>query len=775
MIQQVNGRPQAVIDGSMIAPSAYCDYIIRKGTDEWRQRVEQFVRSGVKVFMLNVRPMSTDYFDSPFWPDDGVFPDTEQDEQYSLANQAKAILAMQPEAKFYLRGWVSAPIGWAKKRPGEVQTDEDGKTYRQASLSSRSYLEGLERSLQNMVTYIESQPWGKHMAGYLMAAYGEGLLPLTIVGKMFDRSEANRAAFKAWVARRYGNDDALRQAWRDPSASLDKVDVPRDRDWLAKRATLAPSIGGVTAHPETLPVNGGAHHKGLFHFIEPANAAPEHDYCRFMRDNFITWCRVQAHSIKQVCAKLGRRRIVGLDICKQPLLGWQILSAFDGIGDGQSAANLAILSGSFDVDELLDDADLDCLFTPADYHARTVGYAFEPEGPGDSLVLRKKTLFVENDARTYVGAGIRDQGAFRDIAEVRAGLLRNEAMPISRGFHSYWCNVGSSYFHDTEIQKVVASLVPVVKRSHDKPFHETRDAIAMVVDDSSPLFEDFTSGFQSLAVIWQRINGLAHCGVPYRIFLLSDLKRENFPRYRTYLFPNLFKVDDETITLLRRKVLCDGNVAIFGPATGITDGKVLTAEPATKLLGVRMELALRSPVHQVILQDPRGGPHKITAKLPASMTFGDSLPYGPALVPVDRGVESAGATPLGHATACFFMHRTGLFVREFGSGAAGNTAPGKRGPDDYAILWSFAAPLPANLLREAARYAGSHVWCEEDDVVYASDSFAALHSVKGGRRTLRLPRSARVTDAMTGERIGDAMTEVTFDVTPPATRMFLFE
>lgn len=330
---------------------------------------------------------------------------------------------------------------------------------------------------------------------------------------------------------------------------------------------------------------------------------------------------------------------------------------------------------------------------------------------------------------------------------------------MSRGLHDYWCNVGSSYFHAANIHEhTVAKLAPALDRMNDWPHRETRDAIALVIDDTSPLVEDFTSGYQSLAVIWQRIRGLAHCGVPYRILLLSDLARGNVPRYKAWLFPNLFKVDDDVLALLRRTVLRDGNVAIFGPATGITDGRLLTAEPASRLLGVPMELHPRTCVRHVVVQDIPG--HAISRELPASHIFGDSLPYGPTLTPCDRAVEAcASATTLGHANLCWLIHRSGFFINEL---------------PECRIVWSCAMPLSAEVLRACARTAGCNIWCEENDVIYASDSVAAIHTVKSGPRTLRLPRRCRVTDAISGDtQETDTDGCLQLELRAPETRVFL--
>ncbi|HOF87617.1 MAG TPA: hypothetical protein PLZ36_05865 [Armatimonadota bacterium] len=763
LIQYCDGRPVIMHDGRPVSQAAYCDYIT---WNDWKDRVLEFIESGVTVYYLSPTPEET----GPCWgfpvqpPREGEW----RPHRLPLAEQAAFILAHVPDALFVIRFSSTVPKAWAEAHPAEMQTDEDGKTYADASLASNRYLRDVAAFCGALVRWCEGMPWGDRIVGYLDAPYGEGLLPLNCFGKFFDCSPANAAGFRAWARERYATDAALAAAWGADGLTHAAVSVPTDRAWRERRRAAAPTLKGDPVSAK-MPANVPAGITGYFHWLEAGNAPREQDYCRFMRDAFTHKFTLIARAIKHACAAVGVTRLVGFDVSKQPLMGWPILSNFDGIGDIASFPHILLLSGSWDVGRLLDEPAIDLIFTPADYTARTVGFAYEAEGLTDSLLLRGKTMVIENDARCYVGAGAREQGAFRTEKEVEAGLLRNAALTLSRGIQSYWCNVGSSYFHDPGIHRTIATLVPMLDRLNTAPHRETRDAVALIIDDESALFEDFTGGYQALSVIWQRVLGLAHCGVPYRIFLLSDLAKASFPPYKVYLFPNLFVVDDRVMALLRATVLRDGNLAIFGPATGIHDGAHLSADGATRLFNVEMELIPRTTVRHVIVQDHG---HPISAELPASLTYGDRMAYGPTLVPQEWAVENAGGVPLGHANACWFIHRTGLFLKEMGAGAAGNGAPGARGAGDYALLFSSAMPLPANLLRAAARYAGCHIWCEQDDVIYASDAFVALHSVKAGPRVIALPRPCTVTNALTREVIGDPLTEIRVTVSPPETFLF---
>ena len=50
-----------------------------------------------------------------------------------------------------------------------------------------------------------------------------------------------------------------------------------------------------------------------------------------------------------------------------------------------------------------------------------------------------------------------------------------------------------------------------------------------------------------------------------------------------------------------------------------------------------------------------------------------------------------------------------------------------------------------------------------------------MHSTKAGKRTIKLPRPATVTNAITQEKIGENLTEITVEIDPPATFIFSLE
>lgn len=739
------GRPVILDDqNERIQPAAYCDCQVRQ-FDKWVERNRAFAESGVHLYFLTVvHDWGTNA--TAFWIGDGDYPFATA--RGDLEDQARAILAFDAQARFYVRFGDSVPKKWANAYSDEMQLSSTGVRMNQISPASAHGLDAFKRYVADVVRYCESRDWTERIVGYMYFPHGEGLTELATNGYVFDQSPAMQEAFRDFTRERYANAAAVSAAWGEAHDRFASVRVPTDQEWSAKRARS-------------------------LHWPEPALMRRERDYFALQQRLFRRWTGGIMETLRTATA--ARPVLLGIDAFKQPMIGWQLTLAFgrkDHIDDPMcDYPEMTLPSGATAIADILDQEGWDIVITPSDYTARSMGFGWESEGVNDSLRLRNKAMLVENDARTWVGAEAETLGAFLTPAEVRAGLLRNTAWVLTRGHLHYWMVVGSWYFDDPQIHEIaIRTERKLINAARLWPHRETADAICLVIDDSSPMHEDGTAGYQQIANLWQRHLGLAHCGVPYRVYLLSDLDRAEMPRYKTYLFPNLFQLDEARLAMLKRTVLRNGNVVILGPATGITDGHALGAAGISTLLDMPFELIRKQAPRRVLVQ----GGHPLTARLPASLTYGDSYPYGPILVPTRAAVTAGGVAALGRAVLFWEVNKPGLILKEFGAGAAGNGQPGERGADDYALVWSAAMPLPAGLLRECARWAGSCVWCEEDDVILASDTVAAVHTVKPGRRTLRFPTPRPVWDLLSGEKLGDALTEVALVLEAPETRLFYF-
>ena len=106
-------------------------------------------------------------------------------------------------------------------------------------------------------------------------------------------------------------------------------------------------------------------------------------------------------------------------------------------------------------------------------------------------------------------------------------------------------------------------------------------------------------------------------------------------------------------------------------------------------------------------------------------------------------------------------------------GPKGAVSTGFAEPDDTVFN---AAPDRAQL-RAFLSAAGVHLYNDDADAaVYANASYVALHNARAGRRTIRLPYPARVTELFPEPRlVSERCSEFSFDVSGTATTIFHVE
>ncbi len=735
------GRPVFVHEGEVLSYACYSDPRLRTDPSHayspanWRRHHRQFVDNGFRFFSITPNyTIDGEWGKTRFWTGPDLYPEPDPaTPEFCVEEQMRILLDICPDVKVFVRLPERFPASWAEAYPDETLVawpdgpDATPTTFPKPSLASSIGRRDLCRCYQHIARYLEAQPWADHIMGYALYPMGEGLTPLGPHGLLFDHAPVMKRAFRDYLVGTYGTEAALRKAWANDDLTFETALYPTDADWRRWRF---------------------AEH----HFPADRKWQAVRDYMACYREFHYRWFGGCLEAMHEVVP----HRLLGIDFAKVPMIGWQHNQSFQGKPINHEWTLMPVCSGAYDFARTLDHPHLDFINTPMDYTARSAGYACEPEGIADSLRLRGKVMFMENDFRTFA-PGQEDQtlGAARHVPDLQSMLLRNLAWSLSRGAMDYLMVAGGAYFDNDVVQREgIALLGPLLDAAPGLEHRETEHAIAMIVDDTSVQWENATCGFHNQALLWQRILGLAHCGIPYRIYLFSDLERETMPDYRCYLFPDLFQLTPERLALLRRKVLRDGRMAIFGPATGMIDAAgTLTPGPISGLLGVEMELDTATSQRRVVME----GTDPLVARLPANFIFGDSVAYGPIIKPAKGAVEAAGARHLGWATTWWQINRPGCFLVE---------------RDDCRMAWSIAMPFPAPLLRELAREGGCHVWCERDDVVFASDTIASLHTAAPGETTLRFPTLRPVKDLVTGETMGDALTEVTIRATPPHTALY---
>jgi hypothetical protein len=93
---------------------------------------------------------------------------------------------------------------------------------------------------------------------------------------------------------------------------------------------------------------------------------------------------------------------------------------------------------------------------------------------------------------------------------------------------------------------------------------------------------------------------------------------------------------------------------------------------------------------------------------------------------------------------------------------------------DWASVYSAAPALPPGVLREMARYAGVHIYSESEDVLYADHNYVALHTVRAGLKTIRLPHRAEVWEVFSDRQVGRDCSEFTDLMEAGSTHLYYY-
>ncbi len=726
------GRPTVFVDGQPNPMVGYCP--IGWSRTHFERGMARFYPHKMSYYQIMLPTTHQELGQTPYWVGDKIStdpligePTTKMQGFATLDESAEQVLENDPDAWLVVRFGIDPPSSWTKLHPEEQWIDDEGQVAHGPSLGSDLYWQKAAEFSNTIVRLAESRPWSSRVIGYVNLYQTEGTPVPAIEGHLYDYNPLMVAKWREFLHNKYGTDEALRQAWRDDSLSLATVEVPKDQ------------LRG----PTPLVSN-------LLYWQGPQSNQPLRDWLELTRDLYHRRAR-QIYAAMR--AGTDRKRFFVYDMYKQQMMGWNCGDFFYNQESRRLAdLNLVPMAGSRKVTGLWDSPGFDGVLTPHDYQARGPGGIFQPEGICDSLVLHGKLYICEMDQRTWVDK-IPPYGQVRSLREWEAVSWRNLATSLSRGFLYYYMDLSSDWYSPPEIQESIARQTQVLKQAIHWP-HRTVPGIAMVIDDDAILETNGGGNYENEAIMWEQKMGLARCGVPYRIYLLDDLRLPHFPHHRVYYFPNLYKVDDERLALLREKVFRAGNVVIWGPGSGISDGQKISAESATALTGFSFKFWPVNYTRKTLISN---FDHPLTKGLPADTVISGAPSYGPLLFPTD-------GTELGLAWTKNGDTIPGLAVKEMGSGAG-----------RWYSVFTSAVPLPAGLWRNAARLGGAHVYSESGDLLMADSTLVALHSLQSGEKRIALPGTYTVWDVVTGGLVGRNLRGLVFRMEAPATRVFRLE
>ena len=523
------------------------------------------------------------------------------------------VLAANPNALLLPRFGADPPDWWRRAHPEDVMTWEDGSQQHHAVVASELYRREAAARAAALVEHLEAK-FGEHVAGYHACGQntGEWFYQDTWGNLLSGYAPADTAAWRDWLRARYGNDAALRTAWRNADATLTEARVPS-------------------------PAERRASPTGVLR--DPATQQPLIDFAEFQQQAMAGLVCELAHAMRQ--ASHGRKLVVFF---------YGYLFEFGPIRLGPSTC------GHYALRQVLDCPDVDLLCSPISYFDRAIGGGAPAMTAAESVALAGKMWLMEDDTHTYLASG-SFPGQFdggTNLVQTQNLLLRNVAEEATRNFATWWMDLGmTGWFNDERIWDGMRQLGPVDQYFLKSPT-PYRPEVAAIIDERA-MWETSASAAQVTDPgIYQVRRPLGRLGAPYGQYLLDDVVRGRF-RSKLYAF-----LDAWQLSAAQREAIqahTRGAVCLWCFAPGLHDGSRTSPEAMRELTGFRLVPAT--------VPKAWATPTDAGKRLGLRTAFGVEAPVSPLFAAADASVEETLAVyPNGAAAVALRQTANGwsMFV-----------------------------------------------------------------------------------------------------------------
>ena len=436
-----------------------------------------------------------------------------------IDERLRAVLEADPEGYVMPRIVFVPARGWKREYPTDIATYADGTTG-DPSLTSERFWQEAERSLATLIAHLSEYAWGRRIFGYHLER-GEWFQS---ADQGFDRSIANRDAFRDWLRSRYkDNLVSLRAAWYDGDVQFHTAEIP--------------------------PL--------------PTRSNPQRAFFETRRERRII-------DFYEFTSESTAQRLIALSKAAKKAAGH---SALVSVCYGYTLEFGHGFSGHLALGLLETAPTIDLICGPPSYRDRdTTGAASFP-APVDSPPLYGKLWLTEDDTKTYLAPVQQDPEDFNprlaDRFATEQAMARMQGKTLSHGvglgFMDLW---GEGWLDDDTLWAQIGKFANQYSTFQQRREYPRVPEVVVLVDERSLLhiqrgesfFRRLTNGLRET---------LQRAGISYGLYLQSDLISENFPTdAKLYLFLTPYRLPMEQRDAIKEKLQNGGKTLAWLYAPG---------------------------------------------------------------------------------------------------------------------------------------------------------------------------------------------------------------
>lgn len=467
-----------------------------------------------------------------------------------------AIVGRNPDAYFKMYYHLYMPPAWCKAHPGEsIRLDNGVETLAntpmkslQPSYASELWRQQMGEILAECIKIMQDSPFADRIP-YLRLCYGNcgewnnfGYAEQAYV----DVSRPMQKAFAGYLLQKYRTDAALQQAWgrSDVTLTAENLVPTRENRWL----------GG-----DFVRANG-------------AEGMQTVDYYEF-------WQKFSAETV-----------IYFAKIVKQASQGKMATGAYFGYYFGHYGLNPYHFQdcGQYGIPYLLAAPEVDFFGGPYPYHLRRKSMVIN--GVTGSINLAGKIWESENDERTH-HSGSRNaiNGTTDDLTESIAIGKRNIMLNFAAGSSFYYYDFIGDWYRDAEYMAMVGRMKELDRGLRAKNWKNPATLAIIVSEKVVP----YLTSKNDNKIIRQLNNffnkELPFIGIPYDVYLTSDLAKIDFKQYKAVIFPNSTYADSKFIDEVHKYAAGNGRKLLFFHSPGLVNAKnQFDAAQSARLTGIKL-------------------------------------------------------------------------------------------------------------------------------------------------------------------------------------------
>ncbi len=672
-----NGRTVVLLDGRETILKSY------KGSIDYGE----FARSGMNlIFSFNAG--ITLWWDKMTW-DMSPYLGNGKFDFTRLENELLFMHDAAPDARVLLNIDVDAGPEFYTKYPDSIFRNEKGELGIRAfmafggfggdgpdpgkhrhyavSYSSEDYQRYVCEGLREVVRFLKKSPAGKIVAGFGISGGHDGQFFQWEYNSWRGQADYSPAAIKAyrkWLKKKYGTDEALRKAWEDPEVTLAEAPLFREKEWQSRPSWSSRKTG-----------------------LDCKIA----DGREFSSVSLAEMNKLFARTLKE---EMGRDVIVGT-YYSSPI--W-----------GQTARS--------HLHELAGENGIDVVFQVSNYSFyRCVGGYGASGNFAIAAAHSAGLLFCqEMDHRTprseiTEGGSVESWGNATSDQEFKDQVLRDAGSVLAYGGDGFfYFDMYDSWYADAASQNAIRITYRAADFATANRDRVPRTRAALFLDEKERLMTLYPSPGPAGLDKVSRISGITP-----DIYLLEDLTRE-IPDYKLWIISDPRMLTDAQLEALRKKAFKKGNVVIITGSAGAFQSPVAGSSRETmSKLGIRVRDRLHPTSDFASFvnteKDPllnqctgRSGLLNVSFDSAGTLTS-QQLPFSTALDDPDFKVLATW-------------------------NASGDAALGVRRTDHGTIIYSaHPAGISAQFLHNCAKEAGITPHSEAGNMVAVGNGVIAVH------------------------------------------------